>query len=109
MGLLGVGGRIIVRVVLNDGARLWRYLDHFDDLTNHSKLCRIFNLDVVSTTFDLPSSARGIGSMQSGFGRSDTNRTIDGYILRHGEPIGRLHVAYESERFRDVDPTEMWR
>jgi hypothetical protein len=109
MSLLGLGGRIIVRIMLHDGSILWRYLDHFDDLTDHGKLCRIFNLDPVSTSFDLPSSARGIGSYQSGYGPTNRSRTIDGYILRNKEPIGRLRVAHESEKFRDVDPTELWR
>lgn len=93
-------GLIPVRVELADGTGMWRGIRNLDD---HGELCRAFGLDPVATSFDLPSSARGVGSYSSG---NRGNRRISGYVLRYGQPIGKLHVAYEGERFRDDDPCD---
>lgn len=96
-------GHIPVRVELADGTGMWRGIR---DLTDHGELCRKFSLDPVATTFDLPSSARGLGRNAVGAGGNRSGR-ISGYVLRNGEPIGKLIVAWDTERFRDVDPSDM--
>lgn len=90
---------IPVRIEMADGSARWRGIR---DLTNHKELCRAFGLCEISTSFDLPSSARGAGSNSSG---DRGNLRICGYIMRHGEPVGKLYVAKEGERFKDYDPT----
>lgn len=92
---------IPVRVTLNEGAStsFWREVRDLE----HSTLCRAFNLDPVSFSFDLPASVRGDGRV--GAGSNDRRRQIEGYVLRHGQPVGTIHVAREGERFRDLDPT----
>jgi len=61
----------------------------------HGDLCRALGVDPISHRFDLPKDAinrdRVVGA--------------SGYIFRHGEPVGLLHVVRESEKFRDLDPT----
>jgi hypothetical protein len=74
-----------------DGQTLWRHVASFE----HAALCRAFSLDQASHDFDLPRSAYA-------FDRSKDR--VSGYVLRHGQPVGTLHVALEGERFRDIDP-----
>lgn len=92
-------GMTPVRIELADGSAKWRPIR---DLTNHVELCRAFGLSEVHTSFDLPSSARGTGSYSTG---NRGNLRVCGYILHNGEPIGKLYVAKESEKFRDYDAT----
>lgn len=75
----------------------------------HGPLCRALGLDPVRFYFDLPSSARGVGSYSSGAGGNRGARKIDGYIMLHGqtEPFGKLTVAGASDKFRDVDPNDL--
>lgn len=83
---------------LFDGQGMWRFVKDFE----HATLCRAFGLDQASFYFDLPSSCRGVGSNSTG---NRGRRRIDGFVMRHGEPVGKLQVAFEGERFRDDDPT----
>ena len=98
---------IPVRLELRDGQTMWRGVRSLE----HGELCRAFSLDPATFYFDLPSSARGIGSNT---GRPRDHRRIDGYVM-HGlspEPFGRLTVASEGEKFRDLDPRDFharWR
>lgn len=85
---------ICVRVELNDGTTSLRGIPDLD----HDTICRAFSLDPVGTRIDLPRSARDRDPS------SNAARKLNGIIFRHGEPIGTLNVAYEHERFRDVDP-----
>lgn len=85
---------------------MWRPLIDLD----HATLCRQFGLDPHRVYFDLPSSARGIGSVVSGAGGSGrVGRKIDGYVFERGrdEPIGKITFATEGEKFRDDDPRDM--
>jgi hypothetical protein len=61
---------------------------------DHDELCRVFSF--------------GNGSNRS-MTRGSGTGTVDGYVLFNGEPIARLHVAYEGEKFPDVDPRELVR
>ena len=96
--------QIPVRIDMADGMGMWRGVK---DLTDHAELCRLFNLDPVATSFDLPSSARAAGSVLSGYGGKRTGR-ISGYVLRHGVPVGKILVAEQGEKFWDIDPSD-WR
>lgn len=93
--------QIPVRFETVHGEGKWRGVLNFE----HGTLCRAFGLDPVRFYFDLPSSARGVGSLSSGNRR---NLTINGYVMMHGmtEPYGKLTVCWESERFKDVDPED---
>lgn len=90
-----------VRLQLNEGSvtTMWREVPNFE----HGTLCRVFHLDPATFSFDLPASVRGDGRV--GAGSNDRRRQIEGYVLRHGRPVGIIHVAREGERFRDLDPT----
>lgn len=81
----------------------WRGVANFE----HGTLCRALGLDPVRFYFDLPSSCRGVGSATHGYGGQRGGRVINGYVMMVGcdEPVGKLTVCWESERFRDVDPT----
>lgn len=70
---------------------MWRHVPSFE----HADLCRAFSLDQASFSFDLPRTA---------YAFDKPKERVSGYVLRHGEPIGTLHVAREGERFRDLDP-----
>jgi hypothetical protein len=96
-----VSNRTLLRVEMLDGMTKWRPLVDLE----HSTLCRQFGLDPCTYYFDLPASARGVGSASSG---SRGARTIDGYVM-HGptqKPAGKITFAREGERFRDDDPTD---
>jgi hypothetical protein len=87
------------------GIGQWRGVSDFD----HGHLCRVFGLDPVRFYFDLPSSIRGVGSLSSGYGGGQRagRRRINGYVMMAGrdEPVGKLSVVFDAERFRDDDPT----
>lgn len=97
--------QIPVRLELIDGTAKWRGVRDFD----HATLCRAFGLDQASFYFDLPSSVRGTGSNISGSGGNRHNRVINGYVMRAGldKPWGKLTICWETEKFRDVDPSDM--
>ncbi len=99
-----MSGRTLLRVDLLDGTTKWRPLIDLE----HGTLCRQFGIDPATYIFDLPSSARGVGSAQSGAGGARGGRRVNGYVI-HGrtrEPIGTITFCDESERFRDVDPRD---
>jgi hypothetical protein len=111
---VGFGGhRIVVRVheLPCPGAPPDTHIEvkmrHVSSLAK-DELCRAFGYDPIRTSFDLPRSASVAGGDQSGYGSRGT-RTVDGYVLFSGEPIGRLYVAYDGEKFKDVDPYELTR
>lgn len=83
-----------VRLTLLDGTTRWRNVPDF----HHDTLCAALNLDPVSTRFDLPKTA---------YASDRGKERVSGYVMRHGEPIGTIHVAREGERFRDIDPTDV--
>jgi hypothetical protein len=85
------------------GLGMWRGVTEFD----HGVLCRTFNLDPCRFYFDLPSSVRGVGSLQSGAGGSSRgNRMINGFVMMSGQdkPVGKLTIVTGGDRFKDVDP-----
>ncbi len=69
----------------------------------HGALCAAAGLDPVRHHFDVSESFRRVGA---GSARIH-GRSIGGYIMRAGvdRPVGKVTLAYESERFRDDDPT----
>jgi|SRR5215469_5463780 len=81
------------------GMGIWRGVRNFE----HATLCRALGLDPCRFYFDLPSSARGIGSNSSG---DRGNRVINGYIMMAGvdSPVGKLTICWEGEKFADRDP-----
>ncbi len=95
--------QIPVRFESLAGEAKWRGVKDFE----HATLCRAFNLDPATFYFDLPSSVRGVGSNSSGFGGNRGNRVVNGYVMRAGssEPFGKLTICWETEKFRDYDPT----
>lgn len=90
------------------GMGMWRGCKDFE----HATLCRVFGLDPVRFYFDLPSSVRGVGSSSSGYGGAQRSgrRLQNGLVLMSAPggpiPVGKLTICFESERFRDVDPTD---
>ncbi len=90
-------GAQLVRVEFLDGRILWRPLESLD----HGVLCRQFGVDPCTYLWDLPATAATRGASAPG-------RVVNGYVV-HGrtrEPIARVTFAWESERFRDVDPMD---
>ena len=69
----------------------FRAIDSFE----HADLCRAFNLDQASFSFDLPRTA---------YRRDVSHERVSGYVLKNGRHVGTLHVAIEGEKFRDIDP-----
>lgn len=94
----------LLRFDLLDGTTKWRPLVNLE----HATLCAQSGVDPCTYVFDLPSSARGVGSAASGAGGLRGNRRINGYILhnRTREPIGTVTFTDDGERFRDVDPSD---
>lgn len=71
-----------------------------DDKRAHAvALCDVFGLDVHRVYFDLPSTFFGGGVMSS---------SVGGFVLERGTDrrIGKIVVATEGEKFRDVDPRD---
>lgn len=103
--LSAITGRQLLRVETRDGVVKWRALIDLE----HATLCRQFGLDEHRVYFDLPSSARGVGSARAGAGGSGrAGRKIDGYVMERGrdEPIGTITFATENEKMRDYDPAD---
>lgn len=101
----------MVRLELRDGTVKWRKFADTDYATDHSTLCRAFGLDPVRTTFDLPSTARGVGSASGD--HHGKRGIINGYVLwptanalgpKDREPIGTITFVQEGEKIPDVDP-----
>lgn len=87
-----------------EGDGKWRGVKDFD----HGTLCRVFGLDPIRFYFDLPSTVRGIGPNMVGRGSMPSGRRrINGFVMMAGrdEPVGKLSICFETERFRDDDPT----
>jgi hypothetical protein len=98
---------MLVRVETRDGMVKWRKPPDLE----HGTLCRAFGLDPCSTYFELPSSARGVGSASVGAGGNGVmagSRLKNGFVFqgpRGDAPIGTITLVREGERFRDDDPT----
>lgn len=73
----------------------------------HAHLCQVFGLDPCTYYFDLPSSVRGIGANVTGYGGGASARRISGFVMESGrdEPVAKLSIAIDGERFKDVDPS----
>ena len=71
---------------------VWRFVERLE----HGDLCRAFSLDPHRHRFDLPRTAHNAAPGVS----------VSGYVMRDGEekPCGRVHVAREGSKFRDLDP-----
>lgn len=85
------------------GEGKWRGCKDFE----HATLCRAFGLDPIRFYFDLPSTVRGIGSASTGAGsKARNNRLINGFVMMAGqaEPVGKLTIVRDGEKFADVDP-----
>ncbi len=103
-----------VRLELRDGTVKWRAFPQLDDCPggalHHATLCHAFGLDPIRTTFDLPSSVRGIGSASGDQTRGP--RIRNGYVMwptqgarneKDREPIGILTFVREGEKIPDID------
>lgn len=95
---------VLIRFELLDGTTMWRDFRGLD----HGTLCRQAKLDPNRFYFDLPSSARGVGSAISGAGGLGSGRRkVDGYIMMSGrdKPWGKITIGVrEGDKFRDDDP-----
>jgi hypothetical protein len=79
---------------------LWRAVPNVE----HATLCAAFSLDQMCR-FDVPESFRVQGSQRAGL--SETRREISGFVFRGpkgSDPIAKIFIARESDRFRDRDP-----
>lgn len=89
-----------------EGDGQWRGVRDFE----HATLCRAFGLDQARFWFDLPSSVRGVGSNMSGAAGAQRHgrRRINGFVMMAGidEPVGKLTICFEAERFADRDPLD---
>jgi hypothetical protein len=83
----------------------WRAVPNVE----HGTLCRAFGLDPVTHWFDVSESFRAIGSQRVGAGRTPSGRReISGFVMRGprgGNPVAKIWVVTEGQRFRDRDPT----
>jgi hypothetical protein len=72
----------------------------------HASLCRAFGLDPNRFWFDLPSSVRGVGSIQAAYGGCWSARYQSGFVLMFGQdrPVAKLTICKPGERFADSDP-----
>lgn len=79
------------------GETKWRPLLSTDNAT----LCAQFGLDPHRCRFELSRSVTERGSSSAG-------QVAGGYVFERGNdtPIGTLTLAWEGERFRDVDPND---
>lgn len=91
---------LLLRFDFLDGQTKWRPFVSAE----HSALCRQAGLDPVRHWFDVPESFKRIGAGSASF----NGREIGGFIMRAGEPrpVGKVTIAREGERFRDVDPRD---
>jgi hypothetical protein len=96
----------LIRCETMDGSTSWRVVPDLE----HGTLCRAFRFDPCSTRFDLPRSARGVGSSSVGAtpGPSGARgRHINGYVFQGppgSDPIGVLQFVREDEKIPDIDP-----
>jgi hypothetical protein len=97
---------LLLRLDTRDGLTKWRGFVSHDHATDHRALCQAFGLDPHRATFDLPSTARGVGSAS---GLTRRKGLINGFVFYPGqdEPIGVLTFAVAGERFPDVDPGDL--
>jgi hypothetical protein len=70
----------------------------------HTTLCQAFGLDPVRHRWDLPRSVHG----SRRYVESHSGRVVEGFLMRDGEPVGKLTVCWETEKFRDYDPVTEW-
>lgn len=101
------------RATIEWGRTGHRMLSH-DEASDNSMLCRAIGLDPDRFVFDLPQSARGIGSAQAGAGGSTRGaREISGFGFKRGangkpdgDPIVKVRFITEGSAMRDFDPTD---
>lgn len=85
-----------------------------DEAIDPIALCQAFGLDPHRVIFDLPSSARGVGSTVSGAGGSGRGfRDVSGFVFArgpngkaNGDPIAKVIFLREGMGTRDYDPTD---
>lgn len=85
-----------------EGQGLWRAVPNIE----HGTLCRAFGLDQCSTWFDVPEAFRIEGAQRSR--STGTRRHVSGFVMsgQRAEPIGKITIAWETERFADRDPND---
>jgi hypothetical protein len=98
-----VKANILIRCDMKSGDTKWKLFDQsVIRESHHGHLCRAFSFDPASTWFDLPQSWLKIDVND----KRNGGRVIEGYVFqgpKGSEPIGKLTVAYETEKFRDHD------
>ena len=101
-----MNANIVVRFEGRDGTVEWKLFDSsVMRESHHGLLCKAFRLDPASTWFDLPKSWLKV---ENGDTRNQ-GRVIEGYVFqgpKGSEPIGKLRVAFESEKFKEHNSEE---
>lgn len=88
--------RIPIRLELFSGETKFRSVPDLE----HATICRAFELDQASFWFDIP---KGVYADPQHF----PGRRANGAIHRgprDSAPVGKLTIAHDGEKFRDVDP-----
>lgn len=95
-----MSGALLLRFEIMDGGVSVKWRPFVS--AEHGALCRQAGLDPVRHWFDVSESFKRIGAGSATF----NGRSVGGYIMRAGEerPVGKVTIAFESERFRDDDP-----
>ena len=97
---------LVVRFEGKDGTINWKLFDPsvFRE-RQHALLCQAFNLDPASTWFDLPQSFLKVDRGDP----RNMGRVVEGFCFqgpKGSEPIGKLRVAFESEKFKEHNSEE---
>jgi hypothetical protein len=95
-----MSGHLLLRIDLFGAGATTRWRPFLS--AEHAALCRAAGLDQATHYFDVPESFKRIGAGSARY----NGRDVSGYIMRAGvdRPVGKVSIAYEGERFRDVDP-----
>jgi hypothetical protein len=85
-----------------EGVATWRAVPNI----RHATLCAAFGLDQASTWFDVPEAFRAEGAQRGGHSGAGSRRHVSGFVMsgQRTEPIGKLTIAWDAERFADRDP-----
>lgn len=84
----------------------WAWFRDLSAALDHGMLCKAFKLDPFRTKFELPSTARGVGSSMGLQNEGGRAREVSGFVFFAGlnDPIAKLVFAREGDRFPDVNP-----
>ena len=96
-----MNANILIRCEMKGGDVKWKLFDvSVIRESHHGHLCHAFNFDPASTWFDLPTSWLKVDVND----KRNQGRVIEGFVFqgpKGSEPIAKLTVAYEAEKFKD--------